>query len=946
MALTLTQSRSIDGAARYFDESLTQGDYYVNGLEVAGMWNGKAAELLGLKVGTKVTAPQFKRLLSGMHPITGKKLAQRLRKDRRPGFDVCLSVPKSVSLAWAINGDKEIQRVLREAVQETMKKDVEPLMCRRVRTGKHVHTQQRKRTGNIVHAGFLHTTSRPVAGQAADPHLHIHCFTFNQTSENGVHYAAEPEEIFRQRATLQAKFEARLARKLESELGYIVEERTFTQSGRLKRGWELKSIQRSTIEKFSSRTQQIEEFAKEHGITDAARKGRLGATVRSRKDKGTTLSELRQSWRSRLTPEELKTFANLKSSKAAGESSESMRVQAAVAYALDHHLFRQSTVERHVIVGTALEQGVTVSPEAIETALDQASIIQRSLDVRGDQRDFVTTPEVLAAEREMITFARDGRGTRKALSREEHVFQRDWLNAGQKAAVNHLLKGRDTVMCVTGGAGVGKTSMLSEAVEAIEAGGKRVFTFAPSTGACEVLHEKGFQKTQTVEHLLRNTNLHPELKDGVLLIDEAGLLDVRSMNGIFQIAKAQNCRVILSGDARQHASPRRGEAYRMLQQEAGLNIAKIEEVQRQQGRYKQAVELVSRGHEVIDAKTGLTGLLAGFDLLDRMGKIKEISGDDRHAELAAQYVQARQSQQSTLVVSPTHAEKDALTETIRNALRGAGAIGKEDVEFLRLKSLNLSDAEKRDLRTYRTSGTIIQFHQNVKGGYQRGDRYRVCQEQEGQPVLRPIGGGGAKPIPLDAADRFEVYREQTISLAVGDHIRFTLGGKSLQSQRISNGRLDEIESFDADGNLILKSGMTISRAYGHLDLGYVVSSHASQGKDRTLAMAAMGSESLAAINSRQFYVTCSRASRDILLFVDDKAAVRKAIAQAGEQMSATELMKQAEERAVSQHRQHHHRQFLERVRDWWQKHGPRHDLPAAQRRHLGGAGMSPTLNWS
>ncbi|WP_417847328.1 MobF family relaxase [Thalassoglobus sp.] len=919
MALTANQSKSIEGASRYFNESLTKGDYYVNGIEVAGQWHGKGAEILGVGVGSQVTPEQFKRLLSGLHPTTGKKLVQRVRKDRRPGLDLTFSCPKSVSLAFAINDDKEIQRVLREAVHETMKHDVEPLMCRRVRTGKHVHTQQRKRTGNIIYADFMHTTSRPVEGQAADPHLHIHCFVMNQTTDNGVHYAAEPEEIFRQRACLQAKFEARLARKLSQELGYAVTDVTFTQSGKLKRGWELKSIERETIEKFSSRTQQIEEFAEKHGIQNAARKGELGAKIRDRKESGASLDELRQAWRAKLTLQELHTFANLKSTKGVDQQDEVLRAKVAVDYALEHHLFRQSVVEKHMVIGTALEHAVTLAPEAIEAALDQTTVINRSMDVRGDNRTFLTTPEVLSAERQMIAFARDGRGTRKALAQKEHVFQRDWLNKGQKAALNHLLNSKDTVQALAGGAGTGKSSLMSEAAEAIEANGKKVFTFAPSTGACEVLHEKGFSETQTVEHLLRNEKLHPKLKDGVLWVDEAGLLDTRSMGGIFKIAKEQNCRVILSGDARQHSSPRRGEAFRLCQQEAGLNVAKIEEIQRQKGDYKRAVELVSLGHEVIDQKTGLTGMLAGFDLLDQQGKIHEVEGEDRYEALAKAYLTAKKKNRSTLVVSPTHTEKDAVTEKIRGSLRDAGAIGDIEVEFTKLKSLHLSDAEKGDLRTYRTTGMIIQFHQNVKGGYKKGERYRVVNDQQGNPVLKSMQGGGDKTIPLQVSDRFEVYSEEKMALATGDHVRFTMGGKSMQEQRISNGRLDEVEEINKEGDIVLKSGMTVSKDYGHLDLGYVVSSHASQGKDRTVALAAMGTESLAAINSKQFYVTVSRGSKDVALYVDDKAAVRRAIADEGRQMSATELV-HAEERQVLRHRQQQHRQFLHRVRDWWQKH--------------------------
>jgi len=250
--LIATQATSIEGTAKYFDTVLTQGDYYT-GAEISGTWNGKGADLLGLGAGTEVTKEQFKSLLAGKHPITGKQLAQRIRKDRRPGVDLTFSVPKSVSLAWAINQDEAILDALREAVKETMAKDVEPLMCRRVRDGKNAATKQRKKTGNLIYADFLHKTSRPVDGQV-DPHLHIHAFVMNHTTDGNKHYAAELEEIIRERPSLQAKFEARLARRLKLVHGYEVEKVQYLQSGRLKSGWEIKGIERSTIEKQPNRT--------------------------------------------------------------------------------------------------------------------------------------------------------------------------------------------------------------------------------------------------------------------------------------------------------------------------------------------------------------------------------------------------------------------------------------------------------------------------------------------------------------------------------------------------------------------------------------------------------------------------------------------------------------------------------------------------------------------
>ncbi len=923
--LIATQGKNVAATRQYFESVLTQGDYYL-GQEVAGQWHGRGADVLGLGVGSNVTRDQFAALLAGQHPETGKALTQRQRKDRRPGVDLTFSVPKSVSLAWAINGDERIVEALRAAVHETMTKDIEPLMMRRVRDGGRAVTKDRTPTGKLIYADFLHKTSRPVEGRP-DPHLHVHAFVINWTEQNGKHYAGEFEEIMRQRPSLQAKFEARLARTLEQQLGYRIEKTLYRQSGRMKMGWEIAGIDRNTIEKFSRRTEQVETFARENGITDAAEKGALGKKTREKKDRGTSFDQLRHEWRSRLTDEERGTFGGLTGGPASlQKTNEHELAEKALRFALDHHLYRQSTVERHQVIGTALEHAVTLSPEQVEAAIDRMNVIQKERETDGAKRHLVTTREVLAAEKELIAFAREGRGTRKAIGTQEHEFRRQWLNDQQKSAVLHVLTSRDAVMAITGGAGTGKSSLMAEAAEAIRGHGKEVLTLAPSTGAREVLQDKGFANAQTVEHLLRNAQLQSAIKGQVLWVDEAGLLDVRSMNALFRVAKEQNARIVLSGDSRQHASPRRGEALRLLEREAGLKIARVETIQRQKGQYQRAVALISRGYEIVDARKGTTGLVAGFDLLDRLGKIREIRSVDRHALLAAQYLKAEAQGRSTLVVAPTHQEAESVTAEIRSGLRRRGLLTEQEHCVPQLRSLNLSDAEKRETTTYAGQAEwIVQFHQNAKGGIKRGERYRVTGVRDGQVHLA-ADNGQQRILPQNAPERFEVYRESTLAVSVGDKVRFSLGGTAKDGKRrISNGRLDEVQAIDPKGHLVLKSGLTVDRNYGHLDLGYVITSHASQGKDRQVALAAMGSESLPAINAKQFYVTVSRGSDDVAIFVDDKAKIRQAIARSGEQLSATEMVREehAEQAAASVRAfaRSSGRRVLQTVRDrvaaWW-----------------------------
>ncbi|KAA5539999.1 relaxase domain-containing protein [Roseiconus nitratireducens] len=938
--LIATQGKSVSGTQQYFEQVLTQGDYYL-GQEVSGQWRGQGAELLGLGHGSDVTKQQFNDLLQGNHPLTGERLTQRDRKDRRPGMDLTFSVPKSVSLAWAINHDDRISQALCDAVHETMSRDVEPLMQRRVRNGENANSKQKTATGKLVYADFLHKTSRPVDGKP-DPHLHVHAFVINWTEHNGKHYAGEFEEIVRQRPSLQAKFEARLANKLKNELGYDVKHTRYLQSGRIKAGWEIDGVDRKTIEKFSRRTEQVEEYALKNGVSAASEKAKLGQKTREKKDKGTSVETLREEWRSRLSPEESEAFKKLES-RERSEDAGREDAAASVKYALDHHLYRESTVERHQVVATALEHGLTMTPERIEKALSATEVIERSINADGTQRHLITTREVLAAEKRMIDFAREGRGTRKSIGEDHYECSRDWLNAEQKAAVNFVLECRDTVMAVTGGAGTGKSSLMQEAAEAIKKSGKELFTFAPSTGAVEVLREKGFGQTETVEHLIRNDRLHPQLDGQVIWIDEAGLLDVRSMNAVFGIAKSQNARVVLSGDTRQHASPRRGEAMRLLEQEAGLNIARVDAIQRQRGLYRDAVEMISKGHEV--QESGKTGLLEGFDRLDAMGKVREIGDGDREAILADTYLSHAKNGNSTLVVAPTHAEAKSVTDRIRSSLREMGSLSAEEHPIVQLKSLNLSEAQKREAANYSDQeGAVIQFHQNAKGGFKKSERYRVAGAVGNEVEVISIVGGQKKSLPLDAADRFEVYTEQALQLSAGDKVRFSLGGKAIDGKkRISNGRLDAVKGFDRLGNIVLERGTVIDKDYGHLDLGYVVTSHASQGKDRQVALAAMSSESLPAVNAKQFYVTVSRGSEDVTLFVDDKARMRRAIQKSGEQLSATELVRSGAERSEQnkshedqgylRHGQHLVRSFRDRVLHWWNREAATRDASEPVGRH-------------
>ena len=93
----------------------------------------------------------------------------------RPGLDITLSAPKSVSLEGLVFGERRVVRAHDEAVRETLDWIEADLLQTRgydPATGK----RPRVRADGMVAAGFRHLTSRN-----QDPQLHSHCIVANMT---------------------------------------------------------------------------------------------------------------------------------------------------------------------------------------------------------------------------------------------------------------------------------------------------------------------------------------------------------------------------------------------------------------------------------------------------------------------------------------------------------------------------------------------------------------------------------------------------------------------------------------------------------------------------------------------------------------------------------------------------------------------------------------------
>jgi conjugative relaxase-like TrwC/TraI family protein len=882
--LFITPARNAKEAKDYFTRHIATSDYYLrDAAEFAGEWHGLGAELLGLS-GT-VDKESYFKLCDNINPKTGEQLTLRTKSERRVLYDFTFDAPKSVTLAYEVGGDERIMNEFRAAVKDTMS-EMEGAMMARVRSN---GRKEDRASANMVWGEFIHRTTRPVDG-VPDPHLHCHGVCFNATwdPEEERWKAGEFSNLVRDRGYYQAAFHSRFAERLR-ELGYGIE--------RDGKSFRLAGIERATTDKFSRRTEIIEAEAKRLGITDPDVKDQLGRRTREKKnDEELSMSELRQKWKDRLTGEEGQAITGARR----GLETTSLEAVQAMDYAVSHCFERGSAIPEKKLLQTALIQSVGAASVAdIKGEIARDNVIRRE---RLGQK-WVTTQEVLREEIAMTEFARGGKGRHRRLGGDGKLPDLDAkLSKEQREAALVILNSRDTVTALKGGAGTGKTTMMQETVKAIEAGGKKVFTFAPSADASRgVLREEGFANAQTVERLLVDPKVQAETHGQVIWVDEAGLLSVKDMKRLFDVARDQQARIVLSGDSKQHVGVYRGDALRILEKDSGLRSAQLSEIRRQTNEsYRNAVKAISEGD--VAGKDGKTRLEAGFEMLDKMGAIVESTGDDRYRQIAADYADITSQRKgkkfkTALVISPTHAEGGKVTQAIREELKAAGRVSNDDRSFLSLRSLNLTVAQRGDAREYRP-GTIVQFHQNSKG-FRSSERVTVVGGNAGKVDIRRADGS-MDTLPLREAKKFQLYTPEEVALATGDKLRLTQNGFARDSRPglfgkqakkdVNNGATYEVAGFTRDGHIKLNNGYILSKNYGGLTHGYVVTSHSSQGKTSDVALVALGSESLAAANREQFYVSVSRGREAVKLYTDDKEAMRSAIQTSGARLSATEMM--------------------------------------------------------
>ncbi|KYG77496.1 MULTISPECIES: MobF family relaxase [Roseivirga] len=887
--------KDVKSASDYYINLSHESAYYLEHV-VKATWFGKISKRIGYD-GVQVKRSDFISFGRGQVPNSDIRFKVRKVDNARSYYDFTFSVPKSVSLLYGLTRNEAIHQCHIQAYK-TVLVEIEANA-----QSQHNSATQRgwETCGELLIANFDHFLSRPCEVKkdgeiiyVSDPQIHTHCLIPNVTFShiNNRFQALElGNSVHRQAKYFEAAYHSYLAKNLE-KLGF----RTRITRDR----FELVGISREQIMLFSNRTKTIDQVALEKGISNKSSKSKLALLTRNAKAKVVGEEEQYEHWKSRLSEKEFEALFKLKNQTI--DKRDSISADLAIEKSIQHHCERNSAFKQSDVLAYALKLGYgTLLPEDVKAALTRRDdIIKAEIDTV----PFLTTKDMIRQESELVMRANEGKGAFAPIF-QNYSPKQHLLNDQQKNAIKQILNSRDFITVLKGSAGVGKTSLLTEVRDAVALTGKQLFSLAPSSQAVSVLRSKGF-KAETIAGFLQNKTLQEKVFGQVILVDEAGMCGTKVTNQILTIAKEKNARLIMSGDTSQHAPPAQyGDSLRHLIEKSQVQTVTVNKVVRQQNEpYRSVVQSLAK-HRTYE----------GFKKLDKLGGIiEEPDKDKRLDKLADMYLDTIKSKKSCLVISPTHKELNQVNNIIRQKQKHEGMIKGKEREFNRLQTLSYTEDEKK-LKANYEPGMVLRFISNSKGDYRAGVEFEVIPGKKPDELkVKDKKTGTVKKLPLEHADRFEVYQQSKIHLAKGDQIRLTINTKTQQGSKALNGTSYSVTGFTKAGDIKLSNGKTLSKDIGHIRYSACDTSHASQGKDADHVLISVD-PSNGNLSREGLYVSVSRGKHSAKLFTPEKAELKKAIAKSEQRISAHEIAQRQQQQTLVRNQRNHHRSLNEKIRE-------------------------------
>jgi conjugative relaxase-like TrwC/TraI family protein len=571
----LSVSKLSPGQEAYYERSVADGidDYYAGRGESPGVWVGRGAVALELE--GVVDDGELGRLIGGRHPLTAAQLRSHAPKKRIAveridpatgdryvkektlypvaGYDLVFSPPKSVSLLHAL-GSEEVRHAVNQAHLAAWQAALSYLEDGACVTRRGKNGVIRERGVGFVAAAYQHRTSR-----AQDPHLHTHVIVANMTKtpSDGEWRALDGQPILKHyRLAAGYLYQSQLRYELTRSLGVEWRE---PENGMA----EIAGVPDAVLRAFSERRAQVLDYLERNGSSGFYAAKVAAIETRDRKQP-IDLPRLRLDWEARAAEHGL------------GRRQLKRLLGRTVERELDEETISELAAHLAGPEGLTEKRSTFASPDAVMAwaqALRQGAPAERVLELvagfLGSERiatvqrsaigrpALFSTEELLRRERVGLKIATSRNDRRRPTVAPETVEQvidehGDSLGREQAAMLRAVAESRDAVVCVVGHAGAGKTTALAALADSYRREGFVAIGAAPSGVAAANLAAESGLPTGTLHRLLDEARQHGGLpKRCLVVVDEAGMADTRTLTGLLWQAEHAQAKLVLVGDPAQ-----------------------------------------------------------------------------------------------------------------------------------------------------------------------------------------------------------------------------------------------------------------------------------------------------------------------------------------------------------------------------------------------------------
>lgn len=677
-------------------------------------------------------------------------------------------------------------------------------------------------------------------------------------------------ELYQQKMTIGMVYHHELGRELKN-LGY---ELTWNRDGT----FEVLGYTPEQIKAFSTRRQEIESAvgknasaAKKAKACTSTRRGKVHQAIEER-------AAIKELWRDKAESNRINhpqpKYQNRQ------QLIKLSNQQELLAEAITVTSEKQVAFPRHILFKELLRQS---QGNYLLKDLQQELDSNQSLIKTNDER--LTTLRAIKREKQIINLAQSGISKNHPLAHKlaaQKQAEQFKLNTVQTDALINFVTSQDSIILCQGDAGIGKTYTIKALKTAISQN-ISMRGLAPAAAAATQLQQGTDIPCQTLDAYL-NIPIKSLTKNELIVVDEAGMISSSQMKNLLERAKQTESRILLIGDTKQLAAVQAGSPFKLLQEQTKLPTLQIDENVRQQNiNLKQIVDLLAAGQ-----------VEQGYQKLQANDSIKQMPIDSlRRDAIVTDYLQREEKTRvQTSVLTGTNAEKEAITNRIRQGLIQQEKLGQNSQQISILKPKDLDRFSLTQASSYQI-GDVIKFRRN-SAKFSQELYYRVDEVDLKKGILKLRDRYDSTEIlELNRYKDREVFQSQTRELRSSEQMKFTRNQYQNKQKQI-NGQQFTVIGFKDNGQIVIttkgKTQTITPDSLLYSDYRYADTVHSSQGKTANYCIYAAGSGNSLTVGKESFYVAASRARQEFTVYTANSKALGVSVTKSRGQENALPLI--------------------------------------------------------